>query len=152
MSLLGHLPLTGKGSVGCSALSSLKNSLFFEFFDFSIFEFSIFAFLISSLAFWFLLPQIIIWDIFLRHFYTPDTSGHVVSLDLDVHFVHVWKYRKIWPFIFPFSEWFLTLLLTIPKFESMKLNIGIIAKMYLEDIENGLHNNFQVQHWSDESI
>ena len=50
--LLGHLPLTGKGRVGCSALSSLKNPLIFQIFDFSIFEFSIFAFLISDFDLW----------------------------------------------------------------------------------------------------
>ena len=42
--LLGHLPLTGKGRVGCSALSSLRSLGFFEF---SILAFSIFDFDIS---------------------------------------------------------------------------------------------------------
>merc|ERR1711906_5242 len=41
---LGHLPLTGKGRVGCSALSSLRSLGFFEF---SILAFSIFDFGIS---------------------------------------------------------------------------------------------------------
>ena len=38
-SQLGHLPLTSKGRVGCSALSSPKNPLIFRIFDFGILDF-----------------------------------------------------------------------------------------------------------------
>ena len=44
------------------------------------------------------------------------------------------------------GECFAPLLLTISKIESVKLKYVIIAKMDLKVIENGLQNNFLIQH------
>ena len=54
-------------------------------------------------------------------------------------------------FIFQFFKLVLQLLLTISKIESVKLKYVIIAKMNLNNIENGLQNNFQIQHWRHEN-
>ena len=51
-------------------------------------------------------------------------------------------------FIFQFSQLVLILSSTIFKIESMRLKFVIIAKMYNKEIENGLQNNSQIQHWS----
>ena len=49
-------------------------------------------------------------------------------------------------FIFRFSQLVLILSSTIFKIESMRLKFVIIAKMYNKEIENGLQNNFYIQH------
>ena len=49
-------------------------------------------------------------------------------------------------FIFQFFDLFLPILLTIPKIQSVKLKYVIIAKMNMKVIENGLQNNFLIQH------
>ena len=54
-------------------------------------------------------------------------------------------------FIFQFFESVLPLLLAISKIEAVKLKYIIIAKMDLKVIENGLQNNFQIQHWRHEN-
>ena len=48
----------------------------------------------------------------------------------------------MWLFIFQFFELELALLLAISKIESVKLKYVIIAKMNLNNIENGLQNDF----------
>ena len=56
---LGHLPLTGKGRVGCSALSSPKNPLIFRIFDFGIFDFRFWHFRFSILTYRFWLHELV---------------------------------------------------------------------------------------------
>jgi len=92
---LGHLPLTRKGRVGCSALSSLRSLGFFEF---SILAFSIFDF------------DILIFDLRNDHlgylpykFHAPNTSRYVVLLDFHVNCHNFWNLEKC-DFLF-FSFW-----------------------------------------------
>ena len=63
-------------------------------------------------------------------------------LDFNINYNNFRNLEKCDFLFFSFFEFVLTLLLAISKIESVKLKYVIIAKMDLNNIENGLQNDF----------